>query len=145
MATVQYMLNALMIALTLTSRSSDAVQRAPCHKAFDAYFRNWKVNAASLANLLDQDKELSFEDVNNLFMPICDVHGNYATKQCLMNSYCWCSDPNGELLSGTFQKGKADELDCSKLAFACINVRDEIILFLHYSKMHGGKHLLHEW
>ena len=113
MDTVQYILNIFILTFVLTFRSSNAVQRAACHKAFEAYFQKWDVYAAGRA-LLDQDRELSYEDVNDLFMPICDVHGNYATKQCFMNTYCWCSDPHGELLSGTFQKGKAEELDCSK-------------------------------
>ena len=99
-----------MFTLVLMSRSSSAVQ---CHRDFEAYFKKWDAYTAGRA-LLNQDKELSYEDVKDLFMPICDVHGNYATKQCFMNAYCWCSDPHGELLSGTFQKGKEEELDCSK-------------------------------
>ena len=116
MATVQHILNILMLTIVLASRSFDAVQGTACQRAQVNYLSNWRVLEEAGRALLHQDKELLHEDVEDLFMPICDMDGNYATKQCFMNHYCWCSDPHGKLLSGTFQKGKAVELDCSKFS-----------------------------
>ena len=116
MAAVQCVLNMIAFVVVLTSRSFVAAKRAraDCQNVAFDYVNNWTVRDARAHTLLKQDRSLSYEDVKDLFLPSCDMQGNYATRQCFMNAYCWCSDSDGRLLSGTFQKGTAEELDCSK-------------------------------
>ena len=110
MATFQYV---LFLTVVLASLSFNAAQGSACGRALNEYFNQWSEREAKARRLMNM--ELTHEHVKDVFRPSCDTHGNYATKQCFMNKYCWCSDPNGDLLTGTFQKGKAEELDCSKL------------------------------
>lgn len=106
----------ILIVITLTSLSFGAVQGTACQQADAAYFRNWRKRNFDSKALLSAGKNLSYEDVKYLYKPTCELYGNYATKQCFENMYCWCSDGNGTLIDGTFQKGTEAELDCSKLA-----------------------------
>ena len=149
MATVRCVLNMIAFVVVLASRSFVAAKRAECQDVVNDYVNNWTVRNAKAKTLLKQDRNLSYEDVKELFMPTCDMQGNYATRQCFMNAYCWCSDSKGKLLSGTFQKGKAEELDCSKFYHSsiCMNIRNGEfhVPSVHHSKMQGGKHLVQEW
>ena len=107
MATFQYV---LIFTAILASLSFNPVQGSSCERAQNEYINHWDERDTKGKALLKMG-ELKYEDVKDLLFPACDVNG-YATKQCFMNTYCWCSDPNGDLLSGTFQKGK--DVDCSK-------------------------------
>lgn len=148
MATVEYMLNIFIFVFMLTSRSFGAApSTAICKAATQDYFRNFPQRFLASRRLLNQvksqNKELSHEDIKNLFIPACKNAGNeYRKKQCWQNTYCWCSDPNGNLVRGTFLQGEeAAELDCSK----CMYVWDGIIYltmvcsFLHYSNTVCGR------
>lgn len=109
MATLQCI---LLFSLMLTFRS---VQGTTCKEAL----KDWKQRVAKARPLLSLNRELKHEEVKDAFMPTCTEHGKYATKQCFRNLaqtnlYCWCTDGDGNLLNGTYQKGHAG-LDCSKL------------------------------
>jgi len=117
MDTVQYKLNIFIFVLMLTSRSFPGVQSsAVCKTAQIEYIRNQGQRFLASTSLLNQvkngNKELSHEDISNLFFPACKNDNEYRKKQCWENTYCWCSDPNGNLVQGTFLKGT--KLDCSK-------------------------------
>lgn len=110
MATFQYV---LIFTAILASLSFNPVQGSSCERAQNEYINQWDDREAKGKALL-KTGELTYEDVKDLFSPKCEANGYYATRQCFMNTYCWCSDRNGDLLSGTFQKGKEADLDCSK-------------------------------
>ena len=43
------------------------------------------------------------------FIPECNNNGDFAPVQCDFRlGYCWCSDENGEPISGTTVRGKAN-------------------------------------
>uniref|UniRef100_UPI00398F4E46 thyroglobulin n=1 Tax=Pristiophorus japonicus TaxID=55135 RepID=UPI00398F4E46 len=53
----------------------------------------------------------------NVFTPSCDDNGNYLAVQCQQGGQCWCTDSNGQEISGTRQQARApdcgnDERDC---------------------------------
>ena len=51
--------------------------------------------------------------VPGLFVPECTTDGKYENVQCHPSSgFCWCSDSDGHIYSGTKVRGKPD---CSKL------------------------------
>lgn len=102
-------LNMLMLTVVVAFHSFHAVRATACQRAQT----EWMQRDAKAQRLLNKEN-LTYEEVRDAYMPKCDIDGNYATKQCFMNSYCWCSDPHGKMLDGTFQKGSAEKLDCSK-------------------------------
>lgn len=139
-------LNMLVFSFVLTS---GLVQGYECQRALGEYFMSWQSYQARSRDLLNQGRELSYDDVKDLFMPSCDLYGDFVMKQCFMNSYCWCSDSEGNLVSGTFKKGKEEDIECGKLyQFYHVHKRsrrNQLYLLFYYSKMHGGKPVLQDW
>ena len=47
------------------------------------------------------------QGTRKFFDPTCDEDGFYAKKQC-HSGYCWCSDPDGNLIAASKKKGDVD-------------------------------------
>ena len=137
MTRVHNIVNMLMLTIVLTSRS---IQASTCDWALDMYLRNYSQRLAASKTLLSQGKELSYKDIMDLFKPTCDKNGNYGQKQCFMNTYCWCSTPQGDLVDGTFQKGKEEEIECSKLQHLHANSIFNRVCFCSIVKCTVGNH-----
>ncbi|XP_078397371.1 thyroglobulin [Cetorhinus maximus] len=66
----------------------------------------------------------------NVFTPLCDANGNYLPVQCQAGGQCWCTDSNGQEISGTRQQGGAP--DCGNGGSDCKSERKRMLSRLFY-------------
>ena len=108
MAKTQLTVLAVVILQLLASESFFVAQASVCG---DRFLSNWQHIAERNENRNQKDP-LTYEQVVISHLPRCKQDGSFEKKQCFYEKACWCSQPNGSLIEGTFQQG--NDLDCGK-------------------------------
>jgi len=112
MARTRLMVLAVVILQLLASESFFVAQASVCGDRILKLISNIQHVTERNEVYRNQKEPLTYKDLVDSYFPSCKRDGSFQKRQCFFDKACWCSQPDGSLIEGTFQQGT--DLDCGK-------------------------------